>query len=199
MKICETCGRVSKKLQRKVCYTCYDRMYRRDNPMSIKVCISCGITCQKRSGNKELCRSCYSKDYEKKPERIEKRKKVSAALRRSKKGLPEDAILKPRPSKRSCGEGWINGNGYALLYKPLHPNAMKNGQICEHALIMSEMLGRPLKKFESVHHKNGIRDDNRIDNLELWHKGQPSGQRLDDKIKWAKEFLEEYGYTIKKS
>ena len=45
---------------------------------------------------------------------------------------------------------------------------------------------------------NGVRDDNRIENLELWTTQQPSGQRVDDKIDWAIKFLKEYGYEITK-
>lgn len=46
---------------------------------------------------------------------------------------------------------------------------------------------------EHVHHKNGIRNDNSVDNLELWTTSHPYGQRVEDKIKWAKEFLKGYG------
>lgn len=196
MNICIRCSKNFANSTRKdFCWSCYDKFIRKD--VNTKICITCGNVCKKRSGNKDLCRTCYSKEYEKRPERIEKRKKIAAILRRKKKGLAENAILKiGKESKRESGEGWLNGNGYAMLSRRGHPNAMKSGHICEHTYVMSEYLKRPLKKNESVHHKNGIRDDNRIENLELWHKGQPPGQRLEDKIKWAKELLEEHGYKI---
>lgn len=57
--------------------------------------------------------------------------------------------------------------GYIQVWMPKHPNAKMAGYIHEHRLIMSNYLERPLKSNEFVHHKNGIKDDNRIENLEL--------------------------------
>ena len=81
---------------------------------------------------------------------------------------------------------------------PNHENAKKNGRILEHQYVMSQKLGRPLFKGENIHHINGVRDDNRIENLELWNTSQPKGQRIEEKIKFYKEFLELYGYKVTK-
>jgi hypothetical protein len=60
---------------------------------------------------------------------------------------------------------------------------------------MAEMLGRPLLPDEEVHHKNGLREDNRPANLELWSTSQPKGKRVVDLVVWAQELLVQYGYV----
>lgn len=180
----------------------------------MKTCSICNIEFDKRKATK--CPPCYQiwlKNYQKtyrednrklcreRSKRSQTKNKEKYLLKRreyyrKKRGIPLDDPFR----KRKNGEGSIDAQGYKTITVRGHPNQMDSkGRIREHIYIMSNHLGRALRtKQESIHHKNGIRTDNRIENLELWHRGQPPGQRLEDKLKWCIEFLIQYGYKVEK-
>ena len=75
--------------------------------------------------------------------------------------------------------GWrMNNNGYMKC-------EMNGKIISQHRVIMEKHIGRKLEQFEHIHHKNGIRHDNRVENLELWATRQPYGQRVADLVKFC--------------
>lgn len=202
MKICNTCQKEIKSRRLNHCDSCYHKEWWAKNrpPPKIKerssFCLDCGKERQRHGRSVKYCNGCaLMRSYRNNPQMLDKRRLQARNYQRVKKGV--DVNL-PR-LVGEYGKGHVNKQGYRILNIKDHPNALtKKGNIGEHTVIMSSYLGRALKKGESVHHKNGIRDDNRLENLELWHRGQPSGQRLEDKIEWAKEFLREYGYDVKK-
>ena len=87
----------------------------------------------------------------------------------------------------------VDSFGYVLLYMPSHPRAKSNGYVREHIVVMESKIGRALLSGENVHHKNGVRSDNRESNLELWVTSQPSGKRVGDLLDYAKEIMNRYG------
>lgn len=92
---------------------------------------------------------------------------------------------KPRRESHGSWKGGVHAAPGGYLWElvdwddPMASMRSSNGYVLQHRLVMARSLGRPLTKDENVHHINGIKDDNRLENLELWTRPQPRGVRAD--------------------
>lgn len=103
-------------------------------------------------------------------------------------------IVESDPTVRVVtGAGWLN-HGYWVVPVPPALRHLSRGETstAEHRLVMAMHLERSLLGDEIVHHLNGRRTDNRIENLELWSTSHPKGQRIEDKVAWAVALLTRY-------
>ena len=92
--------------------------------------------------------------------------------------------LRPVNRYSGRGNGCVTKQGYKLI-------TIEGESMMEHRHIMERKLGRRLSSTEHVHHKNGIRHDNRVENLELWTRNHPYGVRQSDLLDWARKHVRE--------
>lgn len=126
--------------------------------------------CNKPVHTRNVCKTCYGKIHYEEHER-----KRRGAIKHEK--YPLNTIK-------------IDNSGY-LRIKIDEGHGCKDW-VKHHRFVMEKYLGRKLKSFENVHHKNGNKQDNRIENLELWITKQPKGQRPKDLIEYAHWILKTY-------
>ncbi|AXH67819.1 HNH endonuclease [Mycobacterium phage Bromden] len=123
-------------------------------------CLECGGV--PNGGNRGLCKRCYNKHY-------------YAGTLDSVALAPQSRRRKPKPlghRRTDPASGYVNVK-------------TEQGYVREHRHVMEAALGRELLPNENVHHKNGVRSDNRLENLELWLTHQPKGSRVEDLIEYV--------------
>lgn len=98
--------------------------------------------------------------------------------------------------RRVDRERYVTNDGYVRIYVPpaeRAPGWEKKSHHPEHRIVMAGIIGRHLAADENVHHLNGNRRDNRPENLELWARRQPKGQRALDLLVYAEDIIALYG------
>lgn len=160
------------KENNRTCEICGKKYYRRGTRKSVTCSMLCkrkyiskiqtGKT-QKRSGKYIVCRVCKKEFYES-PCKASTRVYCSIDCRN------KDGYFWKNISGKN-NYNWKGGTtitkGYVYKLAKSHPNGNKGGRVMEHRLVMEKKLGRYLTKNEEVHHINGIKTDNRIENLEI--------------------------------
>lgn len=178
-KVCAVDGCGRQAVSRGWCHGHYQRWVRLgdampDRPLGRQVNFACAVDgCDRDAVAKELCRTHYRRQ------------------------LVTGDAQPDKPVREVSGVGFIH-HGYRVVPVPPELRHLTNGEpsALQHRLVMAQLLGRPLYADESVHHRNGDRLDNSPDNLELWSRWQPRGQRAQDKVAYAIALLDRYAPHI---
>ena len=112
-------------------------------------------------------------------------------------------------ARKMCSMHWSRwrkwGNPSHFVQRTNNPSSdgyirirVKGKPMVQHRYFMENYLGRILLPSENIHHINGVRHDNRLENLEIWDTRQPKGQKIFDKIEYALEILNQYAPQLLK-
>lgn len=175
-KPCSVDGCTRDAVTRGWCHGHYQRWVRLGDvmpqrPLGRQVNFACSVNgCERDAYARQLCRIHY------------------------RRWLAKGDAQPDKPIRIVAGDGYVHRTGYFVVPVPPALRHLTNGRSPEPRcrLVMATVLGRPLHPDESVHHKNGQRLDDRPENLELWSRWQPSGQRVSDKVHFAIELLTRY-------
>jgi hypothetical protein len=170
-----------------LCYACYRQLQK---TRQTEKCSTDGCERPVSGAGSVLCTLCmeYARLSKLGPCRFEECDKqirnqgtglCSGHYQQHKKGMPL------RPLRRAKGTGSINPDGYIILTRSKRTRG-------EHIWVMEEIIGRELFPDETVHHRNGLRSDNRPSNLELHASSHARGQTIPDLLAWAHEIIDRY-------
>lgn len=176
------------------CRVCGTPVYRKQHQIKSGK----GITCSRNCANEYLAREAVSCTCERcgKQYRISKSRAGWRKTRWCSKACERDARLKrPLDRMHNGRPARLDHHGYIRIYEPTDPRSDKGGWVFEHRYVVEQSLGRTLSRNEAVHHINGIKHDNRLENLQVMdaiEHARLSGRDWRDSIKQRDDRLAEY-------
>lgn len=138
---------------------------------------------ESRPTNTEESRAKISKAHKGRPSKL----KGCHLSEETKDKIRKSRIGKYKTPSEFGGHRKRRSDGYISVYCPSHPYATADGYVMEHILIMEKSIGRFITRDEVVHHKNHIRNDNRIENLKLMTFKEHAKLHLLERMKKGKE------------